>query len=120
MSENGLAGDAEIVGEDVALEKLLRTPIAVGAGELLRRWLNINFPRNRRAGMALKESLGRHDHLLGILRIRLHPGVAARKPGVGGIANADEAEPLGLVQRGETRRPQFARREWRRVVGAVE
>ena len=52
--------------------------------------------------------------------IRVHPRLADRQPAVGGVADADEAEPPGFLQRGQPGRPQFARRERRRMVRTVE
>ena len=46
--------------------------------------------------MAVEEALRGDRHLLGILAVRRHPGLADRQPSVRGIADADEAKPLWL------------------------
>src|SRR5579859_6739123 len=70
--------------------------------------------------MALEEAPCGHDLLLGVGRILLHPLLAFRQAAVGGVANADETEALRLVQRGQARRPDFARRKRRGMIGAIE
>src|ERR1700756_4706053 len=79
--------------------------------KLLPRRLNVDLPRDRWSRMALEEALRGPHQLLGVGRILLHPGFAGGESVVGGIADADEAEPLGFLQRGQAGGPQFTRRE---------
>src|SRR6185437_5549330 len=87
---------------------------------LFRRRLHIDLPRDRGAGMALEEALRGHDLLLGIRRVFLHPLLAHRQAAVGLVADADEAEALGLLERGQARRPDFAGCERRGMIRTVE
>src|SRR4029450_11924354 len=88
---------------------------------LLRRRHNIDFPVSRGPWMPTIESLRRHHEPLGIGGILGHPVLACRRiPGGCRVAYADEAELLGLLERGQARRPSFARRERRGMIGAVE
>src|SRR5262245_10240070 len=96
------------------LEIRLSPPASAGFSKtLLRRRRNIDLPIDRRPRMAAEEALRGHHQFLGVLGVRLHPGFAGRKPQVGGVADADEAEPPRFLQRRQARRPQFARRERR-------
>src|SRR5258705_13856423 len=70
--------------------------------------------------MAAEKALRRDRQLLKILAVLLHPGLADRQPPVGRVADADEAEAFCFLKRGEARRPDFTRRERRRMIGAVE
>src|SRR5258708_35795256 len=70
--------------------------------------------------MPAEETLRRHRKLLGVLAVLPHPGLADRQPPVGRIADADEAEPLCLIKRGQSRRPEFSGREWRRMIRTIK
>ena len=51
--------------------------------------------------MSVEESLGSHHQMFCVCGILRHPRFAGRKPSIGGVADADEAEPLGLLKRGQ-------------------
>src|SRR5258708_1891954 len=88
--------------------------------QLLPRRHDVAFPADRRAGMPAEETLCRHRKLLGALAVLPHPGLTDRQPPVCRIADADEAEPLCLIKRGQSRRPEFSGREWRRMIRTIK
>src|SRR5258707_13056725 len=87
---------------------------------LFRRRHDVDLPADRRTGVPMEEALCGDRKLLGVLAVLPHPGLADRQPPVRGIADADKAEPLGLFERGESRGPDLARRERRRMIRTVE
>src|SRR5260370_11123344 len=87
---------------------------------LFRRRHDVDLPADRRTGVPMEEALCGDRKLLGVLAVLPHPGLADRQPPVRCIAYADKAEPLGLFERGESRAPDLARRERRRMILTVE
>jgi len=75
-------------------------PLEFSTG-LFRRRRDKNFPVGRRPRMPAEEPLRGHHHLLGIFGILRHPSLADRQPPIRGIADADEAEPLGFLERSQ-------------------
>src|ERR1700730_3871933 len=92
----------------------------VGYRRLLRRRHDIDFPGDRRTGVSVEEALRGDRNLLGVLAVGRHPGLADPQAAVRRIADTDKAKPPGLLDRGQPRRPDFARREWRRMIRTVK
>src|SRR5437868_663404 len=114
---NCTSGNLEIPGSRRSLSSGAhsRDPLArpgMTGADLFRRRHDINLPADRRTGVAVEEALRGDRKLLGVLAILPHPGLADRQPPIGGIADADEPEPPGLLKRGQPPRPELARREW--------
>ncbi|GCC45301.1 hypothetical protein chiPu_0029346, partial [Chiloscyllium punctatum] len=60
--------------------------------------------RRRRTGMAVEEAHGGHHQRLGILGMLGHPRLAwLQEHRIGGVADADEAETPGFVERRQPR-----------------
>src|SRR6266404_7770612 len=122
---NCTSGNLEIPGSRRSLSSGAhsRDPLArpgMTGADLFRRRHDIDLPVDRRTGVAVEEALRGDCHLLGVLAILPHPGLADRQPPVRGIADADEPETPGLLKRGQPRRPELARRERRRMIRTVE
>src|ERR1700687_4509342 len=77
-------------------------------------------PCGRSPGRPAKDSPRCDHHLLSTCCIQFHPGVARLLIPGADFADADEAITLRLVERRKPRRPDFIRRQWHRVIGAIE
>src|SRR4051812_9807370 len=101
-------------------EARLRRRYPASTSLLIRRRSDVDLPGDGRTGMRVEEALCRDRKTLGVSRVRRHPGLAQRQSSVRGVANADEAEPLGLRHRRQTRRPEFAWGKGGWVIGTIE